>query len=155
MKWLHSRLLFLMLQIISVKVWPFIQRKKDVHRDVRVLLLRILVNSSHRCTGQIRSPSNCMTLKKLDHCHMTVTSISSLKNPWGVGAPLNSNYLLLLMYCLHPYYTLTNSNFDTNTICQVVRSTAVNSTQFQHIVLRSRGNACDRVWCEHNSTTEF
>ena len=31
------------------------------------------------------------------------TSISSLKNLWGAGAPLNSNYLLLLLYCSHPY----------------------------------------------------
>ena len=27
-----------------------------------------------------------------------------LKNSWGAGAPLNSNYLLLLLYCSHPYY---------------------------------------------------
>ena len=30
--------------------------------------------------------------------------ISSLKNSWGAGAPLNSNYLLLLLYCSHQYY---------------------------------------------------
>ena len=27
-----------------------------------------------------------------------------LKNSWGTGAPLNSNYSLLLSYCSHPYY---------------------------------------------------
>ena len=27
-----------------------------------------------------------------------------LKNSWGAGAPLNSNYLLFLLYCSHPYY---------------------------------------------------
>ena len=27
-----------------------------------------------------------------------------LKNSWGAGAPLKSNYLLLLLYCSHPYY---------------------------------------------------
>ena len=27
--------------------------------------------------------------------------------------------------------------------------------RFQHIVLCSHGNTCDRTWCEHDSTTEF
>ena len=63
------------------------------------------------------------------------TSISSLKNSWGTGAPLNSNYLLLLLYCSHPYYmkpSLTAILIQTpfGSLVMVVRSNVVNSSQF-------------------------
>ena len=42
-----------------------------------------------------------------------------LKKLVGRRAPLNSNYLLLLLFAPILHETLTISNFDTNTICQL------------------------------------
>ena len=42
-----------------------------------------------------------------------------LKITWDARAHLNSNYLLLLLFAPILHETLTNSNFDINTICQL------------------------------------
>ena len=71
-------------------------QKHHTHTDMHTMKMQIQM---HTCTMY------CIALFHDSRTKSKKNKYFELKNSWGAGAPLNSNYLLLLLYC-----TQTGSN---------------------------------------------
>ena len=82
------------------------------------------------------------------------TSISSLKNSWGAGAPPQLELLavVIVLFTSILHETLTNINLDTNTICQLSHGNSFKCRKFKSISQQKCSVDCITDW--HNILNE-